>query len=73
MSQMQKKLLYNVVKSNKKILDAKNDDSVSFEVKRKGWKKIASKLNSTTGLQKSWSQWKKVHKFFLFRNVENMF
>lgn len=73
MSKPQKKLLYNLVNSNEKLKNNRNEGStVSCLAKRKEWKKIALKLNSITGPQKTWSQWKKV-KFFVyfFLNVNN--
>lgn len=66
MSKAQKKLLYNLVNSNDKLKNTNLEGStVSCLAKRKEWKKIAYKLNSVTGPQKTWSQWKKVkfHKY----------
>lgn len=69
MSKTQKKLLYELINSNDKLQQEKSDGpSLSCQTKRKEWKKIALKLNSVTGPQKTWSQWKKVQHFELLQS-----
>ncbi len=63
MSGTQRKLLYSLVNSSEHLYKDKSDGvSTSCLKKRREWKKIAVKLNSVTGPQKTWTQWNKVER-----------
>ncbi|XP_055691581.1 uncharacterized protein LOC129794752 [Lutzomyia longipalpis] len=59
-SLMQKKIIFEFMRSNPQFRDAKLGKTITQEERSKKWEQLGKRLNEVEGARKTWAQWRKV-------------